>query len=115
MEYYSAYQDRIATVCKTKGPGQDTHQVKPSTVRGDLSPIMERLSLLLDEISHAHSNMSELEHRLTPVRAASPPGDQGESPEMAGPSEVEDRLTMAYNHVRGLNDRIAALRNELRI
>lgn len=88
---------------------------KPSTVQGDLSPIMERLSHLLDEISHAHSNMSELERRLTPVRAVAPPGDGEESALIAGPSEIEDRLTMAYNHVRGLNARIAALRSELRI
>lgn len=89
---------------------------KPSTVRGELSPIMERMSLLIDEISHAHANMHELEAKLAPVRAAVPLSDDEEAmgliPE---PSEVEDRLKMAYNHVRGLNARIAALRSELRI
>lgn len=88
----------------------------PSTVRGELSPIMERMSLLIDEISHAHANMHELEAKLAPVRAAVPlSGDEEAMGLIPEPSEVEDRLKMAYNHVRGLNARIAALRSELRI
>ena len=122
----SHYGDQIAKMAagqtlNSSNSNQATTQslldarVKPSTVQGDLSPIMERLSHLLDEISHAHSNMSELERRLTPVRAVAPPGDGEESALIAGPSEIEDRLTMAYNHLRGLNARITALRSELRI
>lgn len=91
-----------------------SERIKPSSVSGDLSPILERISLLADEISHAHANMSALEDKLQPVLAPIP-ADCSEASESNEACALETRLAAMYSQVRGLNARITSLRNELRI